>query len=139
MLCSLLLGFCVALTSAGPANAGTVREYRLLNRINDSRAAYGLAPLRLGRKLSTYAESHSAAMSSQAALFHTRSFSSLCCWSSISENVAVASTVRQVHRNLMGSPGHRANILDPNKRVVGLGVVKSSGRLWVTEVFRQPR
>ena len=38
----------------------------------------------------------------------------------------------------MNSSAHRANILDRRWRGVGVGVVKSGGRLWVTEIFRQP-
>ena len=38
----------------------------------------------------------------------------------------------------MGSSGHRANILNPAMRHVGVGVVSSGGQLWVTEIFRTP-
>jgi uncharacterized protein YkwD len=38
----------------------------------------------------------------------------------------------------MRSPAHRANILDRGKRAVGVGIVHSGGKIWVTEVFRRP-
>ena len=38
----------------------------------------------------------------------------------------------------MASPAHRDNILDSDYTEFGIGVVASGGRLWVTEVFRQP-
>jgi hypothetical protein len=38
----------------------------------------------------------------------------------------------------MGSSGHRANILNPAMRHIGVGVVSSGGQLWVTEIFRAP-
>jgi hypothetical protein len=38
----------------------------------------------------------------------------------------------------MHSAPHRANILDPRMRQVGVGIVKRDGALWVTEVFRDP-
>ena len=38
----------------------------------------------------------------------------------------------------MASPHHRVNILDRSMREVGVGVVVLNGRLWVTELFRQP-
>ena len=38
----------------------------------------------------------------------------------------------------MRSAPHRANILNQRMRQVGVGVVFAGGRLWVTEVFRQP-
>jgi uncharacterized YkwD family protein len=39
------------------------------------------------------------------------------------ENLAGASTVELAHRNLMQSPGHRANILNPNYPRIGIGIV----------------
>jgi uncharacterized protein YkwD len=38
----------------------------------------------------------------------------------------------------MQSSAHRANILNPRMRVLGVGVVSSDGRLWVTELFTRP-
>ena len=43
-----------------------------------------------------------------------------------------------VFKEWMHSPPHRANILDPRMRQVGVGIVKRDGALWVTEVFRDP-
>jgi len=39
------------------------------------------------------------------------------------ENLAGAPSVETAHRNLMNSPGHRANILNPNFTHVGVGIV----------------
>ena len=47
-------------------------------------------------------------------------------------------TVRGLHRQFMQSAPHRANILDPRMRQVGVGIVRRDGALWVTEVFRDP-
>ena len=38
----------------------------------------------------------------------------------------------------MGSAPHRANILNPRMRQVGVGVRGAGGQLWVTEIFRKP-
>ena len=114
-------------------------EKRLLRRLNEAREENGLAPLRTRAKLTAYARRHSAAMSGHRVLFHTRSFSVLCCWSSIAENVGFGATPRAVHRALMASAPHRANMLDHTKRAVGIGVVRSDDQIWVTQVFRQPR
>jgi uncharacterized protein YkwD len=38
----------------------------------------------------------------------------------------------------MRSPAHRANILNPAYRQVGVGIVRANGRLWITQVFRRP-
>ncbi len=39
------------------------------------------------------------------------------------ENLAGASTVERAHQALMNSPGHRANILNPNYTHIGIGIV----------------
>jgi uncharacterized protein YkwD len=55
------------------------------------------------------------------------------------ENIAWSSDTSSdcslIHSNLMGSPGHRANILDPDFRFVALGAHLSSSGWWVTQVF----
>ena len=39
------------------------------------------------------------------------------------ENIAGAPTVERAHNALMQSPGHRANILNPNYNYIGIGIV----------------
>jgi uncharacterized protein YkwD len=125
--------------ASSPAAAATTREARLVALINDARADHGLRPLRVSSGLTRYARQHSAAMWRQGYLFHTSDFTVVCCWSAIAENVAVNFGVKRAHRSLMMSPGHRANILHPSMRAVGVGAVRRDGRLWVTQVFRAPR
>jgi uncharacterized protein YkwD len=138
MFCVLVALASTALVGAAPASAVTTREAAMLAKINNARAAHGLRPLALSGDLSTIARSHSRQMASSTTLFHTASFSSICCWSAIAENVGVAYSVRGLHQALMGSAPHRANILDPRMRAVGVGVVESGGQLWATQIFRKP-
>ena len=128
-----------AVVAAPAAAAGASAEAAFVERINNARARHGLAPLRVRPGLTDYARRHAAAMAARRSLFHTSTFSVLCCWSSIAENVGFGDSVRGVHLALLSSPGHRANILDSSKRGVGVGVVRAGGRLWVTQVFREPR
>lgn len=139
LLAALTLAAPLALVGGAPAQAYTSPAAKFVEHINAARARNGLDPLKVRSDLSTYARSHSAAMAGRRTLFHTPSFSVVCCWASISENVAYDGTVLAAHRALMRSPGHRANILDPGKRAVGVGVVRAGGRLWVTQLFRAPR
>lgn len=127
-----------ALVGAAPASAVTTREAAMLTKINNARTAHGLRPLRLSGELSTLARSHSRQMASTTTLFHTSSFSSICCWSAIAENVGTGDSVRTVHRAFMRSSAHRSNVLDRRMRQVGVGIVAAGGRLWVTEIFRRP-
>lgn len=39
------------------------------------------------------------------------------------ENLAGSSTVERAHQALMNSPGHRANILNPNFTHIGVGII----------------
>jgi uncharacterized protein YkwD len=127
-----------ALVGAAPAAAITTREAAMLAKINDARAAHGLRPLALAGDLSTIARSHSRQMASATSLFHTASFSSICCWSAIAENVGTGDSVRTVHRAFLSSSDHRSNILDARMRQVGVGIVAVGGQVWVTEIFRRP-
>lgn len=138
LLTALLVGgLSVSLMSGAPASAATTLERAIYTKINATRVAHGLRPLSLRAGLTYKSHKHSAAMARKRRLYHSN-LSRFCCYRSIGENVAYNSTVYRVHRSLMASPGHRANILNPKWRHVGVGVVKSGGRLWVTEVFRQP-
>ena len=141
-LLSLLTAIALSapLVAAGPsaASADTSPAAYLVQRINAARADHGLPPLRVSADLASYARAHSASMSGSRSLFHTGDFRVLCCWSSISENVAFDDTARAAHRALMRSPSHRADMLDPTKRGVGVGVVRSGGQLWITQLFRRP-
>jgi uncharacterized protein YkwD len=128
----------VQLPGASAATAATTREAALLSKINHARAVHGLPPVRANASLMTYAHSHAAAMAASRQLFHTSNFSVVCCWSAIGENIGRDWTIKRVHRALMRSPGHRANILDARMRRVGVGVVERYGQLWVTEVFSKP-
>jgi Cysteine-rich secretory protein family len=133
---ALLAALGVAL--ARPAGASAA-ESSLVSRINSARAAAGLPALRVSSDLTSYARSHSAAMMRAGTLYHTSSFSKICCWRSIAENIGTGSSVSSISTAFMASPTHRGNILDPSKRQVGVGVaVASNGILWVTEIFRQP-
>lgn len=142
ILLSLLAAVAVtastALVGAPPAGAVTTREGKLLTKINNTRAAHGLRPVRLSGDLSTTARRHSRQMATSTTLFHTASFSAICCWSAIAENVGMDYSVRELHRAFMRSSAHRANVLDPRMRVVGVGIVSSGGRLWATELFTRP-
>jgi uncharacterized protein YkwD len=139
LLLAAVLAASTALTGATAASATTTREARMLAKINSARANHGLTPVTLSSDLMSVAKSHTWSMVGTSALFHTTSFSALCCWESMAENVGYGFSVRGLHRRLMKSAPHRANILDPAIRQVGIGIVESGGALWVTELFRDPR
>lgn len=103
--------------------------------INQARSDNGMGSLGLSQKLSRRAHGHSERMADSGRLFH----SCLNCRSGggrrMGENVGVAGSIREVHRLLMNSSSHRANILATAFERVGVGVVRKGGRVWVTEIF----
>ena len=138
LLTAAVLVASTAFVGAAPASAGTTREARLVAKINAARANHGLPALRTSPDLMAAARAHTVAMAGQRYLFHTASLATICCWSSVGENIGRGYSVRSVHLGLMRSAPHRANILNRRMREVGVGVVSAGGQLWVTEVFRQP-
>jgi uncharacterized protein YkwD len=122
-------------TSPSPALAATQPEQTLYSIVTGARTARGLSPIPLSEDLSAVARKHSARMAQQGGLFHTPC---LTCRISgggvLAENVGFGSTLRRIHRMMMGSAGHRANILGAFNQV-GVGVVQKGGRFWVTEIF----
>ena len=138
LLVAAVMATSTALVGASPAMATTTREAKMLAKINHARANHGLRPLTASPDLMAAARGHAVSMAGARTLFHTASFSSLCCWDTIGENVGYGFTVRGLHSQFMHSAPHRANILDSRMRQVGVGIVKRNGALWVTEVFRDP-
>jgi uncharacterized protein YkwD len=124
--------------NAGPAEATTDREQALHELINQARHGRGLVELRLSDKLSKVARTHSSDMAEGSKILY---HSCLTCrlqswnWSIAGENVGHANTIARVHRLLMESASHRANVLRSPFRTVGVGVVARGGRLWVTQIF----
>lgn len=118
-------------------------ERYFLSLINAERARHGLNPVQLETHLNTAAESHSRWMLRTDIFSHTGSNGSDATervqaadypletsWR-VTENLALISIdrddslrdeVQALHRNLMNSPDHRVNILDPNVTHVGIGL-----------------
>jgi uncharacterized protein YkwD len=124
--------------SASPVLATTGAEKDLFALVNRARENRDRPPLHLSQSLSRKAHRHSARMADKGSIFHHSCLSCLLSswsWDAIGENVGVGSTVRSVHRALMDSRPHRRNILGRAFTKIGVGVVRSGGRVWVTEIF----
>ena len=137
----LVLAAATALTVSAlvgsPAASASTTESALVTKINAARAAAGLPAVSVRADLVAAARRHSGAMAERNELYHS-SLSGICCFRALAENVGFGATPTVVHVAFMGSSGHRANILNPAMRQVGVGVVSSGGQLWVTEIFRAP-
>ena len=88
-------------------------EYGVIHHTNKERARYGLPPLTLCPWLLSSARRHATWMTQTQNLTHTTA--------SVAENIAMGQTsCPEVVRSWMNSPGHRANILDPSYRRIGV-------------------
>ncbi len=56
-------------------------------------------------------------------------------WRAWGENVAFNGSVDAAFNALVGSPGHFANLVDPDFTDIGIGVYVQNGRVYVTQVF----
>ncbi|MGH2642070.1 MAG: CAP domain-containing protein [Actinomycetota bacterium] len=137
-----LLVVVVAVLVAGmpsPADAGNVtRRNKTLHLLNQTRRDHGLREFRLNLNLSRDAWRHSKRMAEKNRCFHTADLYDVVRTYSPStwgENVGAAGTLRRIRNLWMRSAGHRANILNPRFRRIGIGVVKARGLLWVTTIF----
>ena len=107
-------------------------EWRMLDLINQERTSRGLAPLSLNFTARPVARHHSRDMFARGYFAHVnpdgqdpfdRMQAGGVQYNFAGENLAYAPTVQAAHRGLMNSPGHRANILRPEFRTVGIGVI----------------
>ena len=139
---TLLVGTMSAFLDVRPAAAVVNSDFErsFVRHVNIARADRGLPRLRVASDLVTAARSHSRWMMRSGNFIHNAELTSdVTGWQMVGENIACGWSVRSLHRALMNSPGHRANILSPHFTQIGVGVhVDGSGKLWVTQVFRRP-
>jgi uncharacterized protein YkwD len=122
-----------------PAASATTRENELFTRLNQARTANGRPALARKYDLTRVARAQAWRMARSRTLYHNPNLrTAVTNWRWVGENVGYAPSILTVHRALMASPGHRANILDRDYTQVGVGVVYSGGRVWVAQVFRRP-
>lgn len=114
---------------------------RILELINRERASAGLGSLTMDEEVSGIAVRWTRQMALAGKLSHNGDYLSQESLerldaTTVGENVAFADSVDRIHELLMNSPPHRANILQPDFRLVGVGAVRSdSGDLYLTEDF----
>jgi hypothetical protein len=112
---------------------------RIVELVNGERAAVGLAPLELSQELTAAAQVQSEDMAYTGVISHVgadgrgpaeRISAAGYHWLRCGENIAVGQpTPEEAMAFWMGSPPHRANILDPGMRELGVGY------LWLPEGY----
>lgn len=139
-----LLGIVVIAALLVPATAVvasddlTADESRVVELINEERAATGAAPLAVHPVLVDKARKHAARMAELGRIFHSSDLEDgVTGWRRLGENVGRNGSIEGIHRAFMGSSGHRRNILNPDFDAVGVGVVWAAGTPYVVEVFME--
>jgi uncharacterized protein YkwD len=130
-----------------PAHLGPFSA-RLVEAMNAARKAQGLRPLRAVESIGRVAAAWSRRLSADDRLSHNPDLAaqverSFPRWQRIDENVGAvengssqsATDGQQLANAYLASPVHRANILDPNVRWVGVANAVGDGVLWNTVDF----
>jgi Ca2+-binding RTX toxin-like protein len=135
----------------------TSLETLFLQLVNEARANVGAKPLTFDGELLDSTDAHSAWMDQTDTFSHTgvngsspgdRMTAAGYGWQGYGENIAYVSggmteaTVRQLHTNLMNSPGHYANIVNGNFEEIGIGLKEGTINgykvVFVTQNFGTP-
>ena len=131
-----------------PADPSAAATARILTRVNEERAAEGVAPLTRNAALDAAAAAHATDMTDNMFFTHTGSDGSTAAdrvsaqgytWSTVGENIAYGMSDADGVMNLwMNSPGHRSNILNPAFTEIGIAVDDRGVPYWV-QVFAAPQ
>lgn len=139
VICLLASSFVVcAAQSMSPA------EKRVLEELNHERVKNGLSPLEWNDQAAAAARAHARLLVENSNLSHQfpgeaslpeRIGATGVRFTVAAENVARTEWIEDVHPALMGSSGHRANMLSPRYNAVGISVIEAQGRIFVTQDF----
>jgi uncharacterized protein YkwD len=144
-----LLATCLALSPLGVAqNKAASPERDLFNATNRERLAHGLPALQWNDALAVAARKHAGEMAHKDALSHqfpgepslpsrVKQAGAHFVW--LSENVALGPNTSLIHAEFVKSPRHRANILDTDMNVMGIGIVERDGQLFAVEDFSKAK
>jgi hypothetical protein len=124
----------------------SIAERVLFHSANRERFLQNLPPLKWDESLATAARRHAALMAKLNTLAHElpdeerlalRATHAGAHFVSVAENIAKAANAEDAHQSWMNSPGHRANILNPQLTALGVGVVVSGENVFAVEDFSQ--
>jgi uncharacterized protein YkwD len=134
----LSFGAGLAVSLAGPQNTLPASppklhpiEARIIEKTNSQRAQHGLPPLAVDHSLLSSARQHAAWMTNSRSMSHTSK--------PVGENIAMGQrSSGEVVTSWMNSPGHRANILNPGYRRIGVAAYRTpEGTVYWCQQFLQ--
>ena len=122
-------------------------EVEMLAMVNKERASHGLKPLLPDPPMTQVGRAHSRDMFVRGYFAHVnpdglnpfdRMKKAGLSFTTAGENLALAPTLEIAHTNLMNSPGHRANILNPGYGHLGIGILDGGYYgLMISQEFRE--
>jgi uncharacterized protein YkwD len=107
-------------------------EIKMIELVNKDRAEEGLPPLKRDQELTKVGREHSRDMFARGYFSHVtpdgkdpfdRMKANDIHFLTAGENIALAQTISIAEYGFMHSPGHRANILNPAFRHIGIGIL----------------
>jgi Cysteine-rich secretory protein family len=127
---------------AGPSTSSA--EKRIFEELNHERIDHGLSPLDWNDHAADAARAHAHLLAENGKLSHQfpdepalaeRLGAKGTRFTVAAENLARTEFIEDVHLALMGSSGHRDNILSTGYNAVGIGVVEERGRIYAVQDF----
>jgi tetratricopeptide (TPR) repeat protein len=121
-------------------------ELKMLRLLNQERRSKGLRPLSYNEILAVIARNHSKEMAEYDIVSHyspvygyglkERLQPTFPAFEIMAENVAMGKNLDEIHQNLLQSPLHYGNIINPEFEIVGIGLVKKTPFLYyATQIF----
>ena len=124
----------------------SIAERVVFHSVNRARAAANLPALTWDTSLAAAARQHAALMAKLQTLAHelpgeeklaVRATRAGARFGAVAENIARSASAEDAHQSWMSSPGHRANILNPQHTAMGAGVVVAGENVFAVEDFSQ--
>jgi len=124
--------------TAAHADPGS-EEAQFLALTNQLRVSHGLNALASYGGLVSIARYWSGNMANAGAISHNMNLPNEVSgpWTKLGENVGTGWTVKSIQDAFVASPHHYENLVDPVFNYVGIGVVDSGGKIYVTVDFMQ--
>lgn len=140
---ALVVAMCIVVSGAtalsGTAAADTGSdELAFVQKLNELRAAHGLAALGTKGELFDMARAWSGRMAGAGGISHNPDMAAQAPanWARLGENVGIGPSVGVLHDAFVASPLHFKNMIDPDFDWVGVGVVNGPpGIIYVTVNF----
>lgn len=110
----------------------------MVRKVNRARTNAGRVRVDLDADLSRVALKHSKAMVRESKLYHTPADvlrRRVTNFELLGENVGVGRSLSWLHREFMRSEAHRRIVLKGSFRHVGIGIVRTGDRIWMTVLF----